>query len=78
MPLKWIQEERWHAKGESGNYYKVFPFMNMEKFGASVTRLDENGDPVTEPVGGQYDTAQAAKDACGDKFEKALRNVQAG
>lgn len=77
MPLNWIQEQRWHAKGPSGNFYHVFPFANMNKFGASVTRLDDTGNPVTDPIGDPFDTAQAAQAACAERYEKALRDAQA-
>jgi hypothetical protein len=72
MALQWNQEPRFAARGTTGNYYKIFPFSNApDKYAATVTFLDENGNPMTKPIGGEHDGIDAAKAACESDYAKA-------
>lgn len=69
--MNWKQEDRYSAKGESGKFYKVFPFINpSDKFGATVTYLSEDGELRTDPIGSQWDSVEEAKNACEKEFTK--------
>jgi hypothetical protein len=77
MALNWKQEPRFSAKGTTGNYYKVFPFIPDQagnvKYGASVTYLNEDGELAQKPIGMQYDTLDLAKKACEEEYAKAIK-----
>lgn len=79
MALKWHQEERFSAKGTTGNYYKVFPFMGgvggKPKFGATVAFLNEDGEMETKPIGTQFDSIDEAKQACEEEYTKATKSA---
>lgn len=76
MPLQWTQEPRFAARGTTGKFYKIFPFSNSDKFAATVTHFDDNGNLVTEPIGGQFDTVEEAQAACEKEMLRASTEVK--